>query len=59
MPDMTPLPAIAAIAADKLTKKFGRLTAVDQLSFNVFPGEMAGLREHRTSITSILSGGWK
>lgn len=40
---MTPLPATAAIAADKLTKKFGQLTAVDQLSFNVFPGEIFGL----------------
>jgi ABC-2 type transport system ATP-binding protein len=40
MADMTPLPAISA---DKLTKQFGRLTAVDQLSFDVFPGEIFGL----------------
>jgi ABC-2 type transport system ATP-binding protein len=32
-----------AIAADGLTKKFGRLTAVDQLAFKVFPGEIFGL----------------
>ena len=40
MADMTSPPAISA---DKLTKKFGQLTAVDQLSFNVFPGEIFGL----------------
>jgi len=32
-----------AIAADGLTKNFGPLTAVDQLSFTVFPGEIFGL----------------
>jgi len=32
-----------AIAADGLTKKFGRLAAVDQLAFTVFPGEIFGL----------------
>jgi ABC-2 type transport system ATP-binding protein len=32
-----------AIAADGLTKKFGPLAAVDQLSFTVFPGEIFGL----------------
>jgi ABC-2 type transport system ATP-binding protein len=32
-----------AIAADGLTKKFGPLTAVDQLRFTVFPGEIFGL----------------
>jgi ABC-2 type transport system ATP-binding protein len=32
-----------AIAADGLTKKFGQLTAVDQLAFKVFPGEIFGL----------------
>jgi len=32
-----------AISADGLTKKFGQLTAVDKLSFDVFPGEIFGL----------------
>jgi ABC-2 type transport system ATP-binding protein len=32
-----------AISAEKLTKKFGQLTAVDQLCLNVFPGEIFGL----------------
>jgi ABC-2 type transport system ATP-binding protein len=32
-----------AIAVDGLTKKFARLTAVDGLRFNVFPGEIFGL----------------
>ncbi len=35
--------AAPAIAADGLTKKFGPLTAVDQLRFSVFPGEIFGL----------------
>ena len=33
----------SAISADGLTKKFGQLTAVDKLSFDVFPGEIFGL----------------
>lgn len=32
-----------AIAAEGLTKKFGTLTAVDQLQLTVFPGEIFGL----------------
>src|SRR5690348_7103010 len=32
----------AAISADKLTKRFGRLTAVDELSLDVHPGEVVG-----------------
>ena len=32
-----------AIAAEGLTKKFGALTAVDQLQLTVFPGEIFGL----------------
>ena len=34
---------IPAIAADGLSKTFGSLTAVDQLSLTVFPGEIFGL----------------
>ncbi|MBW7935186.1 MAG: ABC transporter ATP-binding protein [Gemmatimonadaceae bacterium] len=33
----------AAIAARELTRRFGSLTAVDRLSFDVAPGEMFGL----------------
>ncbi len=32
-----------AIVAEKLTKTFGPLTAVDHLSFSIFPGEIFGL----------------
>jgi ABC-2 type transport system ATP-binding protein len=32
-----------AISANKLTKKFGQLTAVDRLCLDVFPGEIFGL----------------
>lgn len=32
-----------AIVADRLTKTFGRLTAVDELQLKVFPGEIFGL----------------
>ncbi len=35
--------ASPAIEADGLTKKFGELTAVDQLEFTVYPGEIFGL----------------
>ncbi len=35
--------AAPAIAAEGLTKKFGPLTAVDQLHLTVFPGEIFGL----------------
>ena len=38
MPDTGP-----AIAVDKLTKRFGDITAVDRLSFTVQPGEIFGL----------------
>lgn len=38
-----PTPAIPAISADGLSKKFGPLTAVDQLHLTVFPGEIFGL----------------
>ena len=32
-----------SIMADRLTKRFSQLTAVDSLSFKVFPGEIFGL----------------
>ncbi len=35
--------AVPAIAAEGLTKTFGSLTAVDQLQFSVYPGEIFGL----------------
>lgn len=38
-----PAPAIPAISADGLSKKFGPLTAVDQLHLTVYPGEIFGL----------------
>ncbi len=42
-PDDVKKQAAPAIAADGLTKKFGPLTAVNQLRFKVFPGEIFGL----------------
>ena len=36
-------PGSPAIDADRLTKLFGELTAVDAISFQVFPGEIFGL----------------
>jgi len=36
-------PATAAIEVNGLTKRFGALTAVENLSFSVHPGEIFGL----------------
>ncbi|EKD37897.1 MAG: hypothetical protein ACD_75C00949G0001, partial [uncultured bacterium] len=36
-------PGLPAIAADGLTKRFGQLTAVTDLSLKVYPGEIFGL----------------
>lgn len=39
----SPIATSPAISADKLTKTFGELTAVDQLSIAISPGEIFGL----------------
>src|SRR5581483_10863822 len=35
--------AVPAIALTELTKRFGPVTAVDRLTFSVYPGEIFGL----------------
>ena len=41
MADAAPLPE-AAVAAERLTKRYGSLTAVEDLTFSVAPGEIVG-----------------
>jgi len=41
MNEAAPLPE-AAVVAEKLTKRYGSLTAVEDLSFSVAPGEIVG-----------------
>jgi len=41
MADASPLPE-AAVAAERLTKRYGSLTAVEDLTFSVSPGEIVG-----------------
>ena len=52
--------ASPAIVAEGLTKKFGALTAVDQLRLTVFPGEIFGLvganGAGKTTLLRILIG---
>ena len=41
MNEAAPLPE-AAVVAERLTKRYGSLTAVEDLSFSVAPGEIVG-----------------
>ena len=41
MADASPLPE-AAVAAERLMKRYGSLTAVEDLTFSVSPGEIVG-----------------
>ena len=48
------------IKAEKLTRRYGALTAVSEVSFEIGPGEIVGLLGHngagKTTILKILTG---
>jgi ABC-2 type transport system ATP-binding protein len=48
------------IVAEKLTRKYGDLTAVDEVSFTIAAGEIVGLLGHtgagKTTIMKMLTG---
>jgi ABC-2 type transport system ATP-binding protein len=59
MADAAPLPE-AAVAAERLTKRYGSLTAVEDLTFSVAPGEIVGFLgpngAGKSSTMRILAG---
>jgi ABC-2 type transport system ATP-binding protein len=59
MADASPLPE-AAVAAERLTKRYGSLTAVEDLTFSVAPGEIVGFLgpngAGKSSTMRILAG---
>ncbi|NBV53450.1 MAG: ABC transporter ATP-binding protein [Verrucomicrobia bacterium] len=59
MNEAAPLPE-AAVVAEKLTKRYGSLTAVEDLSFSVAPGEIVGFLgpngAGKSTTMRILSG---
>jgi len=59
MAEAAPLPE-AAVAAERLTKRYGSLTAVEDLSFTVAPGEIVGFLgpngAGKSSTMRILAG---
>ncbi len=54
------MPSSSAVAVSSLTKRFGAMTAVDQLSFEVQPGEIFGLvgpdGAGKTTTLRVLAG---
>jgi ABC-2 type transport system ATP-binding protein len=59
MNDVAPLPE-AAVVAERLTKRYGSLTAIEDLSFSVAPGEIVGFLgpngAGKSTTMRILSG---
>ena len=59
MNEAAPLPE-SAVVAEKLTKRYGSLTAVEDLSFSVAPGEIVGFLgpngAGKSTTMRILSG---